>query len=652
MWIYFPTSPSARAAADSTEEFTPLSSEQAALLAASCTASGKHSPPRIWSQRWQRGGWIRRLSGAIAPQCPQEFEGAFGDWLDGILSASSAGSPASRSAAPESSKASKTSAGSGPQSSSSWPIAEWDGAALKTFPASLDPAEAVANAYAAGLFDGEGSVTIQSSSRRSVGHTYAVEVRIGMSDKGLPALQLMKDRFGGSLRKSRKKTDRWADAWTWRIGGAPSLPYLNAIAPFVILKREHIAVAVELAKLVANRKGRVWSAQERAKAAAFKSRINRLNLKGPSDPTAEVPPLAILVAGEWMSPQEDLFLGSQRYSETWPRSGGVSNGRLYERPPLALPIVESECSSSEYPTPSATPYGSNQGGQNPGPARPSLETWARDEWPTPQAFDAKDCDRSPEALARAKLIGGCSNLREIAGEWSTPRATDGEKGGPGQTVPLCAQAGEWPTPSTRDGARQSPAELERNTPGLGAVAAGSEWPTPTSGDYKASGSRNTEGSKAHAGVSLSDMVATGDSTSGRAQGAKGRLNWRFVAWLMGWRWLIGETPRPWPPGPDDAEAWAEVLEERPDLAPATADPEPDRAAMLRLLGNGVVPEQAETAVGALLRRVVDMWSPAPTSALCADRASGSVCLVRPRGFEPLAYSSGDCRNRIIPHHFD
>ena len=54
--------------------------------------------------------------------------------------------------------------------------------------------------------------------------------------------------------------------------------------------------------------------------------------------------------------------------------------------------------------------------------------------------------------------------------------------------------------------------------------------------------------------------------------------------------------------PNDAEAWAEVLEASQGLAPATADPEPDRAAMLRLLGNGVVPEQAEEAVSQLLER--------------------------------------------------
>lgn len=43
-------------------------------------------------------------------------------------------------------------------------------------------------------------------------------------------------------------------------------------------------------------------------------------------------------------------------------------------------------------------------------------------WPTAQAFDANNLDRSPEARARAMQKGGCSNLREVAGLWPTSMA--------------------------------------------------------------------------------------------------------------------------------------------------------------------------------------------------------------------------------------
>jgi DNA (cytosine-5)-methyltransferase 1 len=43
----------------------------------------------------------------------------------------------------------------------------------------------------------------------------------------------------------------------------------------------------------------------------------------------------------------------------------------------------------------------------------------------------------------------------------------------------------------------------------------SSWPTATAGDAKSSGSRNLEGSKAHQGVSLTDAVRFGNSTTPR-----------------------------------------------------------------------------------------------------------------------------------------
>lgn len=54
------------------------------------------------------------------------------------------------------------------------------------------------------------------------------------------------------------------------------------------------------------------------------------------------------------------------------------------------------------------------------------------------------------------------------------------------------------------------------------------WPTPTVGDSKSSGNRNLEGSKAHAGTSLTDAVSGGQGI------ARGKLNPSWVEWLMGW----------------------------------------------------------------------------------------------------------------------
>jgi hypothetical protein len=96
-------------------------------------------------------------------------------------------------------------------------------------------------------------------------------------------------------------------------------------------------------------------------------------------------------------------------------------------------------------------------------------------WGTPTARDLKDgasCENVPENGLLGRMAAnwatptvngnhnrkGCSDtsgdgLATQASQWSTPRATDGEKGGPNQTfgaggIPLPAQAAHWPTPTS------------------------------------------------------------------------------------------------------------------------------------------------------------------------------------------------------------
>ena len=77
----------------------------------------------------------------------------------------------------------------------------------------------------------------------------------------------------------------------------------------------------------------------------------------------------------------------------------------------------------------------------------------------------------------------------------------------------------------------------KGTPSLETMAARAMLPTPTAGDAKASGSRRHEGSSAHPGVSLTDVVVHGRSVNGSQHGARGksdrRLSPRFVEWMMG-----------------------------------------------------------------------------------------------------------------------
>jgi len=111
------------------------------------------------------------------------------------------------------------------------------------------------------------------------------------------------------------------------------------------------------------------------------------------------------------SPDFDLLGEWLPYSQTWPRSGSVSNGTASERQTWAPPIKGRECSSSGWQTP-ATPKG---GGKVRGGERGNelLLPGQAEKWATP------DCNTSTRSNG---LMG--PNIREQASAWPTPASRD------------------------------------------------------------------------------------------------------------------------------------------------------------------------------------------------------------------------------------
>lgn len=228
--------------------------------------------------------------------------------------------------------------------------------------------------------------------------------------------------------------------------------------------------------------------------------------------------------GSFLRTSLDLFgTDSDPSSVDWPRSGTMLNGicSARERSVPHIAVSGSSYSRGEYPTPSATPYGTSQNeGQvphkRPTAGTPSLETWAKG-WPTPRAEDS-------ESSGARRSRGVEDTLTETTRAWPTPAARD------------------WKG-SSQSGQRRG--QLDE--------AAEQHWPTPTASDASGAGSRNTVTSKAHAGVSLTDAVLTGGSTGRQGSDRRSsppvltisscgpecspkhrRLNPAFVEMLMGW----------------------------------------------------------------------------------------------------------------------
>ena len=151
--------------------------------------------------------------------------------------------------------------------------------------------------------------------------------------------------------------------------------------------------------------------------------------------------------------------------------------------------------NGEYPTPSATPYGSSQNeGQvehkRPTNGTPSLETWAKD-WPTPRALTggAESAERKQE-LGRTESGGG--DLQAAAQQF--------RGGNSGRQDPKTLQAGpesqprlnprfveglmglppDWTTATASDSSGTAscpsrPPSLSANSPGAWASMTWAEW---------------------------------------------------------------------------------------------------------------------------------------------------------------------------------
>ena len=192
---------------------------------------------------------------------------------------------------------------------------------------------------------------------------------------------------------------------------------------------------------------------------------------------------------------QDSFLTDScpSYSESFPKWGSMHSGECFRQEMWEAPILEKE--SSSWPTPKAS---EEKGGYASKSKSPSLGRMIKYEWgtptvdaisdrknkyaqggtpiamqasswATPQAFDMNDCQRSAEALARAKTKGGCKNLREEVSSWPTPRKVDTEDGNENNVeyvnghfseirkstkvrygAKLCNAAASWPTPCSTE----------------------------------------------------------------------------------------------------------------------------------------------------------------------------------------------------------
>ena len=136
-----------------------------------------------------------------------------------------------------------------------------------------------------------------------------------------------------------------------------------------------------------------------------------------------------------------------------------------------------------WPTAKALTGGANSRREERGAGGPDLQE-AVQSWATPTAVMTRGGWTAEQLVARQEEVKQATKDRGVhhtgngfglslaaqASIWQTPRASDGEKGGPNQKfgaggIPLPAQAAQWPTPAARDWKGENGAEHLTNGSG-------------------------------------------------------------------------------------------------------------------------------------------------------------------------------------------
>ena len=114
--------------------------------------------------------------------------------------------------------------------------------------------------YAAGIVDGEGTITIcrseydtvNKSRNNKVYHCIGFHAKVSVKNTDERLMKWLQSRFGGEYYKdesSLKKHPTWKPSFVWHHAAKDKEPFLLAILPYLILKREQALLALDFIRL-------------------------------------------------------------------------------------------------------------------------------------------------------------------------------------------------------------------------------------------------------------------------------------------------------------------------------------------------------------------------------------------------------------------
>jgi hypothetical protein len=129
--------------------------------------------------------------------------------------------------------------------------------------------------YIAGLFDGEGSVSITKPSERS--DRYRVIVQIAMTHK--PTVDAVQAEFGGRVQTVKQSVynSNARDRYDWRLQDSAAVEFLRSIRPWLVTKATAADIAV---RFPFNARGQRVTDDQRAAREGLRLELKEANRRG------------------------------------------------------------------------------------------------------------------------------------------------------------------------------------------------------------------------------------------------------------------------------------------------------------------------------------------------------------------------------------
>ena len=112
--------------------------------------------------------------------------------------------------------------------------------------------DAEGTAWAAGFFDGEGSINIVRQKKAKPLETVHHALLVSVSQVDPRPLQYLQENFGGSIYTRKFKKAEWKIAHNWAIRSQQAEDFLRTIRPYARVKGEQIDIALAFREIKAN----------------------------------------------------------------------------------------------------------------------------------------------------------------------------------------------------------------------------------------------------------------------------------------------------------------------------------------------------------------------------------------------------------------